>query len=574
MKTTNIHLTHLTIRCKYDYEYGQKILDALKYTSQIQFLTVDEYMWSIRDMNQIHNACSKLKKLHLTRATLLITPYHYLNDNLSMIKKLCITNPATSLYELKLQDVTLEDFDLMNNNNNNNNNDDDTPHDRELSSLSSSNWLLYIVLKYPYLEQLEWWHKSFRGQLFYPSIHPMVSNLLIQQCSQLNSICFFNINVNDDFYSTLLSRKKGPTIKNLGINHSIGVLNSATTTTATASHLSFTSSPLPLLSSFSLWWNQHENQDYVQFLPWKLTKLHLSGRICDGIYDLHFILDHCKYLEHLHIDFGEIRQQQQQQLKSSSYYHQTPQHCHPLKKLVMEEIKLTSNIMTTISCRCQSLIELDIIDCTWMENNHDHHYDNNVHIMDEEEENHNHHPNGDDHHHQLQLNQDKMNVIHIQFYHQKLQRLHLSGIRFSNNPLLRSKSIGIYEFKHPQQMLWYYLSHHATFLTYKPTLGYRYKHPVEVTQCHSIIKKYNDKTKNNPSSPESSYFSSPSSSSSAYKQQQNPSICLGPPVELNALREMQRQYGRYSRFQPCSGYVIFICQSVNEVYLENKIMLK
>ncbi|CAO3625257.1 unnamed protein product [Cunninghamella echinulata] len=527
MERATSQLTHLMLRCKYDTQYGQIFLNALQYTSALQSLTIDEYQWSIMDINKIHDACTHLKILHLTRATLLKTPYHYKKDPFTTIQQHYVNQPALSMCELKLQEINLEENDDENNNNIDDKND------------QASNWVLFIVCKYPYLEQLDWWHQSVRGQQqSYPSIHPTISNQLIIQCSQLNSVYFFNINVEDEFFVSLLTRKKG-SLKNLGINRSIGYLNSAIPSSSSPSPLQFS----PLLTSFSLWWNQHENQNYISFLPWQLNKLHLSGRICDGFYNLHLILDHCHQLEHLHIDFGEIHEDENQDndsfIRSSAYYHQHHQHRHSLKKLVMEEIKLSSHIMTTISCRCQDLLELDIIDCIWIENNNNNPNNNE-----------NHH---DDNEHHIPLNQqDRMNVIHIQLYHQKLQRLHLSGIRFVNNPLLRSKSIGIYEFKQPQQMLWYYLSHHATFLTYKPTLGCRYKHPVEVTQWHSIVKKYN--------------------ASSSY--QQNQSICFGPPVELNALREIQRQYGRYSRFQPCSGYVILICQSVNEIYLENKIMLK
>ncbi|SAL99506.1 hypothetical protein [Absidia glauca] len=347
-----------------------------------------------------------------------------------------------------------------------------------------SGWFDYIGSKYPRLQTLEWWNKAFHGESTLCRLDTTVGLRLISQCSQLTSVRFFHLHVDPLFYQSLLSRRS--LLADLGMSYSMDF----------GPHSQ-------QLTSYSLWWEGKESpSSYVFRLPPSLVRLHLSARLCFGSFDMTLILNQCAYLESLHLDFGSL------DTVDEDMAHWRP---HPLKRLVMEEVNFSSSFMKMVSYRCRDLAELNLLDCILMEEG-----------------------------------SEGKNLVRLIFPTQQFHTVRLCGIRFAHNPSLRAKSVGIYEMdKQEQQEHWYYLSHHATYLSYTPIHYFRYKLPVQAIKQHSIVKPLPPRT-NTP--------------------------LLVPPTELNALRQMQRHDGKFGRDAPCAGYLTLVCRSIHRLYLENRLI--
>ncbi|CAO3596344.1 unnamed protein product [Absidia cylindrospora] len=524
-------LTRLSLRCMFDGRLSQHLISALKQTPLLNYLSIDECESSLQQLEAIHDACPSLIQLRLV---------HTIIDNADY--PLSITLPPTSessphqtaspgntiapsstLRQLILQEVTILDDDYN----------------------QLSDWFMYIAMKYPLLESLEWWQKSPHDLTNTPHIDTSVALYLASQCPLLRSARLFNINVDSLFYRSLLeqtqqlhypstSSSSTLQIKELGMNYSLDLGHYA-----------------QQLQSYLLWWNEKESPlDYIPRLPSSLATLHLSGRMCYSSFDMNLILDQCPRLEFLQLDFGTL-----DQVAPEHAYQRKKQ--HPLKRLMMEEVKFSALSFKSVAFRCRGLIELDLLDCilTDGEGNGDIYRGegnignrNSTTTLDSDDD-----------------DNDGRNHGRLVFPYQHFEKVKLCGFRFAINPSLRAKTVGIYEMgKKQQQERWYYLSHHATFLSYVPVHSCRYKLPVQAIKQHCIVKTL----------PLLSTSSTPASSkhgninfSSPPQQQQH---LLVPPTELNALREMQRQYGKFGRDAPCAGYLTLVCQSINNLYLENR----
>jgi hypothetical protein len=262
--------------------------------------------------------------------------------------------------------------------------------------------------------------------------------------------------------------------------------------------------------------------------------------MCDGSFDMNLILDQCPHLEFLHLDFGTLDQ------VAPVHVYQWEK-LHPLKRLVMEEIKLSVHSVRSLAFRCRDLIELDFLDCLLTAGGDtdggNSRVTGNNNIMGS---------NGDD-----DENSGGQHYGRLVFPYQHFEKVKLCGFRFANNPSLRAKTVGIYEMdKQQQSEKWYYLSAHATYLSYVPVHSCRYKLPVQAIKLHCIAKPLPPLSKQNDLH---------------YPQlQQQHHRLLVPPTTLNALRQMQRHYGRLGRDAPCAGYITLVCKSINTLYLENR----
>ncbi|KAI8342341.1 hypothetical protein BC941DRAFT_138603 [Chlamydoabsidia padenii] len=359
-------------------------------------------------------------------------------------------------------------------------------------------WFAYIGNKYPILEQLEWWNKAYHGESSLGRLDTDTGLRLISQCPRLTSVRFFHLHVDPSFYHSLLSRTHNnnnthhtppPPLDDLGMSYSMNLGQQEQ----------------QQIRSYSLWWQRKESPlSYVPHLPCNLVNLHLSTRLCFGSFDMSLILDQCTRLESLHLDFGTL-----ENITSETQW--TP---HPLKRLVMEEVNFSSLVMHMVAFRCRHLTDMDLLDCILTE----------------------------------QPDDDRMdkNLAQLIFPHQHFTTVKLCGIRFAHNPSLRAKSVGIYEMeRQPQKEQWYYLSHHATYLSYTSIHYIRYKLPVQAIKQHSIVK---------PLPPRSIPL-------------------LAPPTELNALRQMQRHDGKFGRDAPCAGYLTLACRSIQHLNLENRYII-
>ncbi|KAI8093117.1 uncharacterized protein BX664DRAFT_357591 [Halteromyces radiatus] len=483
-------LTHLTLRCMFDVTLTLQVLEALSATPLLLYLSLDEFQCSTNHIDIIHQSCPDLESLRLVHTILLNTQQHHdLYDTKLSSSSSSSSLPSLSLHEFKLQEVSfLDDID------------------------DSTAWLSYIVTKYPHMEKLEWWHKSSHISGFPPHFHISMTNLLVTQCIHLYSVRFFNVVIDSMFYQNLLSRNKLETsnrwlpksriVQEIGMNDNLDL------------HICGQD-----LISLSVWWNSpHEPLEYVSHLPTQLLDLHLSGRLWYGSFDIHLILDTCLQLESLRLDFGTLEQVTQTTIQ---------RHQHPLKRLFMEEIKLTTFMMDSLSFRCRDLEELDLLDCVLMDDNRQQEND----MMD-------------DNYTTYTFGRNHGRLL---FPYQRFQQVKLCGFRFSSNPSLRVKSIGVYEIgkERIKKEYWYYLSHHATFLSYTPVHSCRYKFPVHAIKQHCIVKI----------------------NTNHFGRQ----IQMTPPIELHALRQMQR-HGKFGRDPPCAGYLTISALSIDQLYLENRIV--
>ncbi|ORZ08444.1 hypothetical protein BCR42DRAFT_425148 [Absidia repens] len=528
-------LTRLALRCMFDGRLSQHLVSALKQTPLLNYLSIDECESSLQQLEAIHDACPSLIQLRLVHTIIDNTDYNpsitlpptSASSSHQRVSRGNIIAPSSTLRQLILQEVTILDDDYN----------------------QLSDWFMYIAMKYPRLESLEWWQKSPLGLTDTPHIDTSVALYLTSQCPLLRSARLFNINVDSIFYHSLLERTQqlhhplslsNSQVKELGMNYSLDLGHCA-----------------QQLQSYLLWWNEKESPlDYIPRLPSSLVSLHLSGRMCYSSFDMNLIFDQCPHLEFLQLDFGTL-----DQVAPEHAYQWKKQ--HPLKRLIMEEVKFSALAFKSVAFRCRDLIELDLLDCILTDG------EGNVNIY-QGEGNTGSNSNGSTLDNDDDDDSDGRNHGRLVFPYQHFEKVKLCGFRFALNPSLRAKTVGIYEMdKILQQERWYYLSHHATFLSYVPVHSCRYKLPVHAIKQHCIVKSLPTPSPSSTSAP-SNHDDINYSSSPLPPQQQQQQRLLVPPTELNALREMQRQYGKFGRDAPCAGYLTLVCQSINSLYLENR----